>query len=116
MDVPGSLGKHRSMRYVKAPAAQRRRSVVHILKSLAVGALFLASTGGASTVEQTFFVPKATCSCKGKGDCTCPKGQCKCRACGNGNKVKVFEALKGSKDVTELPETARYDARGGVFI
>lgn len=89
---------------------------MQILKSLAVGMLFLASTGGASTVEQTFFAPKATCSCKGKGDCTCPKGQCKCRACGNGTRVKVFEALKGSKDITELPETARYDARGGVFI
>jgi len=86
------------------------------LKSLAVGALFLASTAGAATVERTFFGTLATCSCKGKGDCTCAKGQCKCKACGNGSKAKVFEALKGSNDNTRLPETARYDARGGVFI
>lgn len=86
------------------------------LKSIAVGALFLASTAGAATVERSFFGTQATCSCKGKGDCTCAKGQCKCKNCGNGNKVKVFEALKGSNEPTTLPDTARYDARGGVFI
>lgn len=88
------------------------------LKSIAVGALFLASTAGAATVEKALFaVPApATCQCKGKGDCTCPKGQCKCKSCGNGVKVKVFETLKGNRETTVLPDTARYDARGGVFI
>jgi hypothetical protein len=88
------------------------------LKSFAVGALFLASTAGAATVEKTFFgtAPSATCSCKGKGDCTCPRGQCKCKGCGNSAKTKVFESLKGSNETTQLPDTARYDARGGVFI
>jgi hypothetical protein len=93
------------------------------IKSIAVGILFLASTAGASTVERSFFgslsATKATCSCKGKGDCTCAKGQCKCKSCGNGshgNKAKVFEALKGSNETTKLPDTARLDAHGGVFI
>ena len=88
-------------------------------KSLAVVlVLFLGSTAGASTVEKAFLGvdATATCSCKGKGDCTCPKGQCKCKSCGNGNKAKVFEALKGSNETTVLPNTARMDARGGVFI
>lgn len=88
------------------------------LKAIAVGALFLASTAGAATVERAFFgaPTQATCSCKGKGDCTCAKGQCKCKSCGSGNKAKVFEALKGSNETTKLPDTARLDARGGVFI
>ncbi|HEY0882677.1 MAG TPA: hypothetical protein VGD87_14145 [Archangium sp.] len=90
------------------------------LKSIAVSALFLASTAGAATVERTLFgaaPARATCSCKGKGDCTCPKGQCKCKSCGNHAKVKpVFETLQGNKETTVLPDTARYDARGGVFI
>ena len=86
-------------------------------KSLAV-VLFLGSTAGATTVEKASLGvdASATCSCKGKGDCTCPKGQCKCKSCGNGNKAKVFEALKGSNETTVLPNTARMDARGGVFI
>jgi hypothetical protein len=90
------------------------------LKSIAVSALFLASTAGAATVERSLFgaTAPATCSCKGKGDCTCPKGQCKCKSCGNHAKVKpvLFETLKGSREKTVLPDTARYDARGGVFI
>lgn len=88
-------------------------------ESIAVGLLFLASTAGAATVERTYFGTQktgATCSCKGKGDCTCAKGQCKCKNCGGGKKMKVFEALKGSNETTVLPDTARLDARGGVFI
>lgn len=85
-------------------------------KSVAVGMLFFASTAGASTFEKASIgVPAATCSCKGKGDCTCPRGQCKCKGCGN-EKKKVLETLKGSEETTRLPDTARYDARGGVFI
>lgn len=89
-----------------------------MFKSIAVGVLFLASTAGAATVERAFFgkQTQATCSCKGKGDCTCAKGQCKCKSCGNLNKPRVFEALKGSNETTKLPNTARFDARGGVFI
>lgn len=89
------------------------------LKSIAVGALFLASTAGAATVERTLFggaPAPATCQCKGKGDCTCPKGQCKCKNCGNHAKTRVIETLKGAGETTVLPDTARYDARGGVFI
>lgn len=115
MKARGSLGKGAHLGY-GAPNCRRKDHTMQTLKSLAVGALFLASTAGAATVERTFFGTQATCSCKGKGDCTCAKGQCKCKACGNGNKVKVFEALKGSNETTTLPDTARYDARGGVFI
>ena len=103
-----SLGKH--------PHCALRAHTMQTLKSLALGALFLASTAGAASVEKSLFGAQATCSCKGKGDCTCPKGQCKCKACGNGAQRKVFEALKGSTETTRLPETARYDARGGVFL
>lgn len=88
------------------------------LKSLAVSALFLASTAGAASVEKNLFgTPSATCSCKGKGDCTCPRGQCKCKNCGNQAKAKpVIDPLKGANETTRLPDTARLDARGGVFI
>jgi hypothetical protein len=83
------------------------------LKSIAVGVLFLASTtAGAATVEHSFFgtQPNPTpSSCKGKSE----QGPCKS---GKGNKLKIFEALKGSNETTKLPDTARYDARGGVFI
>lgn len=93
-----------------------------LFNGAAVGILFFASTAGAATVEKNVFgsVNPATCSCKGKGDCTCAKGQCKCKSCGNGatgtTKKNVFEALKGSNETTKLPDTARLDARGGVFI
>lgn len=89
---------------------------MQLVRTVAVSALFLASTVGAATVEKAAFAAPATCSCKGKGDCTCPRGQCKCRNCGSGAKAKVFEALKGASETTRLPDTARHDARGGVFI
>ncbi|MFZ5444995.1 MAG: hypothetical protein ACOZQL_33705 [Myxococcota bacterium] len=91
---------------------------MQILKSLAVSALFLASTAGAASVEKNLFgtSTRATCSCKGKGDCTCPRGQCKCKNCGNHAKPQVVDTLKGAGETTRLPDTARYDARGGVFI
>lgn len=88
-----------------------------LARTFAVSALFLASTVGAASVEKAAFAAPATCSCRGKGDCTCPKNQCKCRNCGGAAKAKkVFESLKGATETTRLPETARYDARGGVFI
>ncbi len=86
------------------------------LKSIAVGVVLLASAAGASSVERASFSTKATCSCKGPGDCTCPKGKCKCKNCGANMKLKVFGTLKGNTETTRLPTTARYDARGGIFI
>jgi len=59
---------------------------------------------------------QATCNCKSASDCTCPRGQCKCKNCGAHNKPTMLESLKGSSEKTMLPETARHDARGGVFI
>lgn len=58
----------------------------------------------------------ATCNCKNSADCTCPRGQCKCKNCGAHHKAPMFESLKGSTERTRLPETARHDAHGGVFI
>jgi hypothetical protein len=58
----------------------------------------------------------ATCNCKNASDCTCPRGQCKCKNCGAHQKPTMLESLKGSTEKTRLPETARHDARGGVFI
>lgn len=94
----------------------RRRSM---FKTFAMTAFFVAASANAATVEKTFFgtaPKKATCGCKGKGDCTCPRGQCKCKTCGIHAKPVMFEAVKGSKESTRLPDTARVDARGGVFI
>ena len=54
------------------------------------------------------------CACKGKGDCTCKKGQCKCAKCGS-KKHRMFDSVKGAANV-ELPANARHDATGGVFI
>lgn len=95
----------------------------NVMKSIALGVAFFASAASAAAVEKSAFGTQATCSCKSKGDCTCPRGECKCKNCGNGSsahtcgtKKQVFETLKGANEPTRLPETARYDARGGVFI
>lgn len=58
----------------------------------------------------------ATCNCKSAADCTCPRGQCKCKSCGTHARPVMFESLKGQTEKTRLPETARNDAHGGVFI
>lgn len=90
----------------------------NVIKSVAFGVALFASSASAAAVEKSAFGVQATCSCKSKGDCTCPRGECKCKNCGNGakNKVQVFETLKGANETTRLPDTARLDARGGVFI
>lgn len=89
-------------------------------KGLAAVVLFFAATAGASALERSLFQAgapvKATCSCKGKGDCTCPKGQCRCKNCGNGARLKLMESLQGNTANTRLPDTARGEARGGVAI
>jgi hypothetical protein len=74
----------------------------------------------------------ATCNCRSASDCTCPRGQCKCRNCGAHSKAAsssknpakasqkpkpvMIESLQGSTEKTKLPETARHDARGGIFL
>jgi hypothetical protein len=88
------------------------------IKMAAVGALVIgAQAFGANGEKNLLGSSAATCKCKGPADCTCKKGQCKCKSCGNGDKVQIFETLKGSHETTRLPDTARReDARGGVFI
>jgi hypothetical protein len=89
-----------------------------MFRTLAFGALLIGSAAGATGVEKALFGTSATCNCKGPGDCTCPKGQCKCKKCGNGarEKPELIKTLQGSSETTRLPDTARYDAHGGVFI
>jgi hypothetical protein len=92
---------------------------MQIVKHIALSIACLGATAAAAAaVEKSPFGVQATCSCKSKGDCTCPRGECKCKNCGNGEKAKkqVFETVKGANESTRLPDTARYDARGGVFI
>ena len=88
------------------------------IKTIFICAIGLATQAFAASVEKQLFGTQvqATCNCKNAADCTCKKGECKCKKCGNG-KTKVFDTLKGSNETTRLPDTARYeDARGGVFI
>lgn len=64
-------------------------------------------------------VLSATCKCDGPSECTCKKGECKCKKCGAKHGVKktlLMEPLNGSQQSPELPQNARYDATGGVFI
>jgi hypothetical protein len=90
---------------------------MQLVRTFAMSTLFLATAVGATEADKpSLGAPPATCSCKGKGDCTCPRGQCKCKACGNSSRARVFESLKGATETTRLPDTARYDARGGIFI
>ncbi|MEW5737453.1 MAG: hypothetical protein AB1938_00920 [Myxococcota bacterium] len=87
------------------------------IRTFAVGALLVGSAAGATALEKSFLSTNATCNCKGPGDCTCPKGQCKCKKCGNGARPgAVIKTLQGSPETTRLPDTARHDAHGGVFI
>ncbi|MCC6333789.1 MAG: hypothetical protein IT380_07355 [Myxococcales bacterium] len=86
-------------------------------RTIAFGALLVGSTAGATGLEKALLSTNATCNCKGPGDCTCPKGQCKCKKCGNGAKPgTIIKTLQGSSETTRLPDTARHDAHGGVFI
>jgi hypothetical protein len=88
------------------------------LRTIAFGALLIGSTAGATGVQKAVLGGTgATCNCKGPGDCTCPKGQCKCKKCGSSAKPgMLIKTLQGTSETTRLPDTARHDAHGGVFI
>ncbi len=60
----------------------------------------------------------ATCTCNGKGDCTCKKGTCQCKKCGKHGvkKTPFVEPLKGASLSPSLPDSARIDATAGIFI
>ncbi len=58
----------------------------------------------------------AKCSCTSAADCTCKKGTCKCAKCGGRQEVRLFDSLKGERDVLKVPDDARRDATAGVFI
>jgi hypothetical protein len=61
----------------------------------------------------------ATCTCTGKSDCTCKKGQCKCKKCEAHHKAseaKSPEPLKGARIDPLLPDAVRFDATAGIFI
>lgn len=88
-----------------------------MVKGLFAAALFCAATAGAAAVERSVLpISPATCSCKGKGDCTCAKGQCRCKNCGNAAHRQMMVPLQGQTENTRLPTTARGEARGGTAI
>lgn len=91
-----------------------------IFRTLAFGALLVGSTAGATGLDKALLGlsdTQATCGCKGPGDCTCPKDKCKCKNCGHKAKPgAIIKTLQGASETTHLPNTARHEAHGGVFI
>ncbi len=95
-------------------------TTTNLIKVLAASAIALggqvAFAHGGKAIDDALS-GSAKCSCRNAGDCTCKKGECKCKACGNGKaKLQVFETLRGDERKLELPQNARYEATGGVFI
>lgn len=89
------------------------------IKAAATGAMLFSSFALAGATPSPMLADQmglnATCSCSSAADCTCKKGTCKCPKCGqHKNHTRVFETLKPVD--TKLPNTARLDATGGVFI
>jgi hypothetical protein len=89
------------------------------IKAVTTGAMLFSTIGLASGTPSTMLADKlqssATCSCGSAADCTCKKGSCKCPKCGqHKNSVRMFESFKPQD--AKLPNTARLDATGGVFI
>lgn len=88
------------------------------IKAVATGAMLFSTGALASGNPSAMLADKlqpATCSCSSAADCTCKKGSCKCPKCGqHKNGMKMFESFKPQD--AKLPNTARLDATGGVFI
>lgn len=91
-----------------------------LIKAVTTGAMLFSSIALGSGTPSTMLADQlrlnATCSCSSAADCTCKKGTCKCPKCGSHNKnsSRMFETLKPMD--SKLPNTARLDATGGVFI
>ena len=89
------------------------------IKAVTTGAMLFSPLALASGTPQTMLADQlqltATCACGSAADCTCKKGSCKCPKCGqHRNTVRMFESFKPQD--AKLPNTARLDATGGVFI
>jgi hypothetical protein len=119
------FGKHTDTAVSSAPEVvptEEKGWPMRFRKMIAVGAVGLGSgfaqAGTAAASNGPEMIQKATCSCSNAGDCTCKKGTCKCSKCKGSHvtKVRLFETLKGSSGELKLPETARHEATGGVFI
>lgn len=87
-----------------------------IFRAAMMTALLLGPVAWASGAGGALLGASATCNCRGAGDCTCPRGQCKCKKCNHGQKLRLIDALRDAPTTTRLPDAARHDARGGVFI
>ena len=91
-----------------------------LIKAVTTGAMLFSSFALASSAPSTMLADQlqlsATCACGSAADCTCKKGTCKCPKCGTHNRKasRMFESLKPMD--AKLPNTARLDATGGVFI
>lgn len=69
--------------------------------------LVVASAAHAAAFDKAALSEKALQPCAAKA-----KDACKASP----EKKPLFDSLKGKTETTRLPDTARYDARGGVFI
>ena len=90
-----------------------------LIKAVTTGAMLASSFAMASGTPSPMLADQlgfnATCACGSAADCTCKKGTCKCPKCGqHKNTVRMFESFKPQD--AKLPNTARLDATGGVFI
>jgi hypothetical protein len=90
-----------------------------LIKAVTTGAMLFSSFAMASGTPSVMLADKvglnATCACGSAADCTCKKGTCKCAKCGQHKKwLRMFESFKPQD--AKLPNTARLDATGGVFI
>lgn len=85
-----------------------------IMKTVVIAGAMLSSSAFAAVIaEKPVSLPESL-SGKGSRDGDCTKSTVKnVKPC---TKRVMFEALKGASETTQLPTTARYEARGGVLI
>lgn len=75
-----------------------------------------AKKSKATTAKDVDDAMAGKCTCTNSSDCTCKKGKCECPKCQGKEHTELFERLKGRKNSTQLPDSARNDASAGVFI
>ena len=83
-----------------------------LAKTVVIAAAMLSSSAFAAVMADKPVQPPS--SLNGKGAPDCAKSPVKTfKPC---TKRVMFESLKGTSEKTQLPDTARYEARGGVLI
>lgn len=84
-------------------------NTLNVMKAVAASALVVATSAGATGVDKAFKIDQPS---------TCKATDKKCEQKAKpAHKARVlFDALQGGSESTRLPDTARYDARGGTLI